>query len=363
MFAFSLMLGACGQDGVEIDWTTDLGAGGLAGVTALGDLLVVAGSGTDDEFTLLGLDPSGNVLWEGELPLAPSPFLTSVDGMLDGQQFVAAGTTAGDVLDTGVLIVAYSQAGRVQWEVAFDRSTGYDTGSEVATGEDSIVVAGTTDYFEDEGPSRGFIASLNLDGTIKWTLEPLPSGGGDLALSGVDILFTGDIVVAGRSDDTPWIAQYDSAGNEVWQQSVRGRWLKGSANGVAAVPGGAVFVGSVTDVDEIPYYDTWLAVYSAQGDLAWERAIDINGGYDIASAVAVSGDRIFLTGTARLGYWSGEFAGQGETVWIDEYDPGDLSENYGTDIAVHRGSPVAVGEVGITDVWGRGRKWARRYNE
>jgi hypothetical protein len=164
------------------------------------------------------------------------------------------------------------------------------------------------------------------------------------------------------------VADPDTTPDYTWEVSTQG-----AAFAVATTADGDIVVAGTRAGD------VWLASFDAEtGDELWSTTRDWMGGPDEGVSLAVSGDAIYVVGTAwtggnadptncedpevcpqYYGIWFAEFAGDGTLLWDEVYAPEPNSENEGTGVAIASdGYPVVVGQL---DPSADGGAWIRRY--
>lgn len=149
------------------------------------------------------------------------------------------------------------------------------------------------------------ITTLKYDaaGTLLWSVH-YNNGGTDQA-NAITLDQSGNVYVTGFSDGTTTgndyvTIKYDANGNQVWATRYNGTGNSiDRANAILVSTSGEVYVtGSATNTSGNTDYLT--IKYNASGVQQWTRAFNGTGnGNDVAVAIGLAGNRIFVTGTSR----------------------------------------------------------------
>ena len=234
--------------------------------------------------------------------------------------------------NNGLLVVALTAAGALDWVVALDGSArvfaqgvGVDAAGDVyLTGW--IGGPGTVDL--DPGPGETtlatndldlFVASFDAAGTFRWAFDiGTPAGqpstqvrGYDLAVDATGVLVTGSFRTTIDFDPGPadaplvaegtdgYVARYTTDGAFVWANRFGPSFLLDVGYGIAAVgDGGALVAGSVEDFET--QEDLYVARLDASGVTVWSHQLGTEGGtptdLDEFVGAAVLGDRAVVAG-------------------------------------------------------------------
>lgn len=147
---------------------------------------------------------------------------------------------------------------------------------------------------------------------------------------GVDSL--GNIYVTGYSWGASWpvdydmfVAKYDSAGNQIWQQRFEketGIW----SFGIAVDPSGNAYVTGVTS----NFQGTFIAKYDSAGNQVWVKWYEGNL-YNRGIAIGPSGNLYAIGGFGDV--YISKYDSDGNQLWVKNFGMTDLSD-YGYAISV-----------------------------
>jgi TolB-like protein len=197
---------------------------------------------------------------------------------------------------------AYAAPGSLLWGDNFDREgTGYDVATPIAVTGTTVFVAGATETSAG-GAAFTVRAYSAKDGSLLW----------------------GD--------------NFDREGD-----------LDDIANAVA-VQGKKVFVAGLTETSAGGAAFTVRAYSAKDGSLLWENFFDREGtGYDVATAIAVTGTTVFVAGATETSAGGAAFtvraysAKDGSLLWRDNFDREGTGDDVATTMAVR--SRVSVAEA------------------
>jgi TolB-like protein len=228
---------------------------------------------------------------------------------------------------------------RVRWSDSFDREgAGWDWALSVAVKDNRLFTAGMTETAS--GGSVFSIRAYNANGgQLLWENhydreEALGDGAGDVAVE------DGRVFVAGWSQTSAGgysfsVRAYDAIGGRLlWENHFdREGELEDWANKIV-VKGNKVFAVGATETEAGGFALTVRAYDACTGRLLWQNYYDREGaGWDVAYAVTVEGDKVFVGGTTETTEGGFAFtvrvydARNGSLLWQDNYDrEGNLSD-------------------------------------
>jgi outer membrane protein assembly factor BamB len=314
-------------------WSADLAPGeGRAVAPALGGGALVAGNEGGDAL-LASSDATGARAWSASYPGAAWQGLAA---LADGSAAVT-GVSHGATEDA--LTALYDADGRLQWVRAI-RTAATDEGRGIAASQQGLFVVGTTGLdvlasrYDPDGthrwarrlgsaaeehgeavamlPDGPALVGWDYDGArnrlLLWHLDELGAvvwqrsvawPGSSLRGHAASSDAQGDLLVGGVLADAggsrPFAAKFDKRGELSWLR-VLDTMPQGAAYGIAAdALGGAVLAGSAAGFPSAR--DWFLARFTPQGGLAWEKRFD-TGGEDEARGVALDGGLLTVGGTA-----------------------------------------------------------------
>jgi len=319
------------------DWGTAAATDGSGGVYVGGWTFGSLGgpsAGSRDAW-LARYDSAGSQLWVRQLGTANGEVAAGMSPDASGGVYVT-GYTAGSLWGPSfggvdVWLARYDSAGNQLWIDQFGTSSGEEARAATPDGSGGVYVCGNT---------AGNLGASN-------------AGSGD-----------------------PWLARYDSAGNQLWVRQF-GSSAPEYAQAAAPDGSGGVYMGGATwgnlAATHAGAEDAWLARYDGSGNQLWVRQLGTSAA-DLASAcapAAVGG--VFLTGwtNGRLGgtkiggtdSWLARYDGAGNQDWIQQV--GTYDTDYGWAAAPDASGGVYMG--GLTSGNFRGPKagggdaWLARY--
>jgi hypothetical protein len=273
-------------------------------------------------------------------------------------------------------IAAYDLAsGAERWRV-FRRSRAYDSLLDLAVSPDGrtvVATGGAYDGFPVGTATDSRIVTVAFDaatGAERWaaTWDARPDGtdNGKVVAFAPDsrLVFVGGITTATAGDlDYVTLAFDARTGKRRWAQVYRGLGTGGvdALYDLAASPGGdRVYVtGESAGAREFDLDYATVAYDTRKGKQAWASRQD-RGGVDRAGALAVDGDRVFVTGDSYVGPGGADFdaltvalrAADGTVAWEKRlggagYDAGRALVAGGGRVIVTTQSPGASSDEGL----------------
>lgn len=327
----------------------DHGAGVAVGKD--GSVYVVGTTWVDNQYNNLILrkyTATGTLLWSKTYnsPLSWDDGGSGIAIAPDGSIYVT-GWTEANLQAQNVLLLKYTAAGTLLWTRTYNSaSSGAEEGRGVAVGRDgSVYVAG-----QGQVPGQDYEALLlkySATGNRLWvrtyggTAKGWDSGAGVAVSSDGYVYMTGFVVNGplGEDERTLFLRKYSTAGTLKWGRLYAGidsYWDWG--NGVAAAPGGYVYVTGVTRAGTL-----LLHKYSSAGARVWGRYIADEEGFGVA--VGPDGG-VYVTGqnrvAAKLNLSLRKFSASGTPLWGRLYDGPDKWWETGTGVAAGPDNSVCV---------------------
>ncbi len=331
---------------------------------------MVAGDGCDVDCT----ETVDTTLWTdvvgGGAAVEEAAQGVAVDGM---GNIVVAGWIVEIVALPDVWVRKYAPDGTVLWTQTLDVSMGFaDRAFGVDVGpDDTIALVGSSDVAVNMRDI--WLAKLDADGNTLWQQNVDGPSGKDDVGHGVAVDSTGNVwatgfVRVGAGDDDTWVAKYDPAGNQLFDEVVAGpAELEDHGQDVDVDADGNAFVAGYVSTEEFAS-DVWLRKYAPDGTEAWTVTFDSsNHGVDEAHGVAVAPDgTVGVAGVTALtaindNVWLGRYANEdGTLIWQKDFGGPEILDDRGLGVASDStGAFVVAGFKGLarvdTDAWVR--KW------
>lgn len=233
-----------------------------------------------------------------------------------------------------IWLAKYDSNGDRQWIQQFGSSS-VDAPLEIATdNEGNLYLTGVTKgdlekTDSESGVYQGWLAKYDSDGNQVW-IRQFADNLTDTSFS-IDVDDQSNIYLSGFTieetegiasfQDDPWIAKYDSDGNQQWYQ-VFGTSDLDENYGVAVSNDGSVYATGWTVGDlggnNAGLYDIWLAKHDNNGQQQWIQQFGTQD-YEFSWGIDTdSQGNIYLTGWT-LGDLEGSNAGSSDT-WLAKYD-------------------------------------------
>ena len=227
--------------------------------------------------------------------------LSSGDFMVGGISGSAAAGSA-----SNAYLARLAPDGSIMWQKEYSSGIGGGSIHVVReTRDNGLVVAGRS------GQHFRWIAGLDQDGEIIWqkqTKEDYWAKIRDLQVtSDLGFIAVGEVWPRGPGDPDMWIGKFDSNGNVLWQKMVGVYQKYERAHSVLETDDGSFIVAGSTTPDHSPYhslqkhpdggylyggYETKMWKFSPDGNLIWQKDLDIHPGIKFWVAHISAGDEI-----------------------------------------------------------------------
>lgn len=260
-----------------------------------------------------------------------------------GNVYVAGGTKG------NILLAKYNSQGDREWLQDFG-SSGSELANEIVSDpEGNLYLVGVTDgdlVNENSGSVDVWLAKYNSDGERLW-IRQFGTALVDLSYS-VDVDDAGNVYLSGHSGKAaaeeerelsllgqtldPWVAKYDSDGNQLWFQELEINGLS-EAYGVVADGSERIYATGWTLGDfgekNAGLYDTWLARLDSDGNLLWNQQFgsedyEFPWGIDTDSQgnVYTTGWTLGDLGNVNAGSydpWLAKYDSDGNQIWTRQF--------------------------------------------
>ncbi|MCT7956041.1 SBBP repeat-containing protein [Laspinema palackyanum] len=154
---------------------------------------------------------------------------------------------------------------------------------------------------------------------------------------------------------SPWVAKYDTNGEPLWEARLETNYTAFSSTKVALDPFGAVYLTgySMNSHGDRSFSGPWLAKYNSNGEQEWFKPLEMEGLERAEGLVIDPAGNISLTGTTRAdlvqgnsrNIWVAQYNTNGEQLWIEQLGSSEFDTVLG--IAVDGGGNLYL--AGSTD--------------
>ncbi len=246
---------------------------------------------------------SWNKTWGGD----DDDFANSIIKTSDGGYVIAGNTRSYGAGGEDAFIAKYTSDGTLSWDKTWGGLEDERANSIIQTSDGGYVIAGSTWSF-DAGYSDAFIAKYTPDGTLSWN----KTWGGDSFLDGADSIIQtsdGGYAITGNTDSfgagysDAFIAKYTSDGTLSWNKTWGGDFFDRAYSIIQNSDGGYVITGDTWSYGA-GERDAFIAKFTSDGTLSWDN---IWGGTDYESAYSVveSTDGGFVIAGSTNSYGAG----------------------------------------------------------
>jgi len=333
------------------DWTSAVIATGAGEVIVAGNLIDKTTSALGPVW-LSRIGDNGLPYWkrtyDGELGTVTSLVETSAGFALLRKR--GSGTY-------GAYVIATDAEGNRRWAKQLGVAVDARGDALVATSKGLIVVGS----FEESSPSfryRGWIARLDLDGTMR--SETVEDG---LLWTHASAIQGGNVAMCGHGDGSTTCAMETDAGTPLWRRKLPLDWAMSK---IAVAPDGGLFVAGTKQDLTAPLPNggfashLWVAKLDAKGELVWqrERRLPARGYISVQALVATPDGGLALNGYTDEGRIFGEkppsdvvmwrwyvarYDATGTTSWAKGYAPTGPNGGQGRGVAACKEGLILLG--------------------
>lgn len=295
------------------------------------------GPGINDDYWVVALDASGNILWDNTIGGSGKDDLMSATNTIDGG-FLLIGTSDSPAdfdksepnlgaIGNDYWVVKLNSTGNIEWQNTIGGSN-YDLAADVIQTADGGYLVGGSSYSpisgdKTESPVPGastgdyWVLKLDAAGNIVW--QNTIGGNHNDVLYAIIETQSGEFLLCGNSlsgsgyDKTEpltgalllndiWIVKIDATGNVIWDNTIGttkadfGRDIIQSVNGNYIVAG---YTSGQAEIDKkeqcFGVNDFWLLELNIDGDINWQNTIG-SSSEDYLQTVIQKSDGTILTG-------------------------------------------------------------------
>jgi len=273
------------------------------------------GAGRDD-FYVVKLDSSGNVLWTKTIGGSSDDGASSIMQSSDGGYVVAGETRSFGAGEDDFYVVKLDSNGNVVWTKTIGGSDLDVATSIIQSSDGGYVVAGYT-YSFGAGAADFYVVKLDSSGNVVWT-KTIGGSFWDFAHSIIQSS-DGSYVVAGWTESFGegngdiYLVKLDSSGNVVWTKTIGGSYNDGAGSIIQSSDGGYVVAGYTYSFGA-GAADFYVVKLDSSGNVVWTKTIG-GSSDDGASSIIQSSDGGYVVAG---GTWS--FGAGGWDIYVVKLD-------------------------------------------
>ena len=270
----------------------------VAGYTYSNDGNVTGNHGLND-YWVVKLDSSGCLVWQRCLGGSKDDYAQSVQQTADGGYVVAGWASSNDGNVSGnhggddYWVVKLDGSGNIVWQKCLGGSSWDEAYSVQPTADGGYIVAGLTNSNDgnvsgNHGGLDYWVVLLNGSGNIVWQ-RCLGGSGEDVAFS-VQQTPVGGYVISGLTGSNDgnvsgnhgqedfWVVSLDGSGNLVWQRCLGGSSWEYARDVQPTADGGYVVAGyTYSNDDDVSgnhgELDFWVVLLNSSGDIVWQKCL------------------------------------------------------------------------------------------
>ncbi|WP_460955204.1 beta strand repeat-containing protein [Spirosoma litoris] len=313
----------------------------VAGYTASTNGIVTGNHGGDD-YWIVKLDASGNLLWQKTFGGTQDDQANAITASSDGGYVVAgqAMSRNGDVSGNHGLddywIIKLDASGNLLWQKTLGGTSTDQANAITASSDGGYVVAGQAmsrngDVSGGHGSYDYWIVKLDASGNLLWqkafggtqddfaqAITGSPDGG--YVVTG-ELRSTDEDVVGNHGGFDAWVIKLDASGNLLWQKALGGTGNDYNQAITTSLDGGYTVAGysQSTNGDASGNHgsmDCWVVKLDAAGNLLWQKMLG-GTGWDTAQTLLRTPDgELVVAGVT--GSDNGDVSGgySGDDTWV-----------------------------------------------
>jgi hypothetical protein len=303
----------------------------LSGYTTSNDGDVSGNEGFQD-YWILKVDASGNILWDKNFGFAGSDQAYKAFQTTDGGYFitgffdVSASGGAGNDLQRGVVHgvgefwgIKLDANGNKEWRRYFGGTNNDRSYDAWQTADGGFLMTGTSesvdfDKIDPKGSYDYWAVRLTPSGDLVWTKSfggaEIDNSYASLKTNDGNYIMVGDSrssdqdVTSPRGNADAWMVKFDDNGNKIWQKSFGGSQFDTTHSIVQRANGDYILAGHSRSSDgdlqsNNGVNDAWILVVDNNGALKFEKSVG-GSGLDFASeAIETSDSKILAVGDSE----------------------------------------------------------------
>jgi uncharacterized repeat protein (TIGR02543 family)/uncharacterized delta-60 repeat protein len=303
----------------------------VAGYTGYSEL-----SGTDYDFWVLKLTPTGNIEWQCSYGGIEVDSAKSIQQTNDGGYIVAGYTESFGAGGQDFWVLKLDSTGAVEWQKTYGGAFDEIAHSIQQTSDGGYIVAGSACLF-GPGGSDSWVLKLTSTGDIVW--QRRYDGSSIEHATSIQQTSDGGYIVAGYTNSFGagemdfWVLKLTSTGDIEWQQTY-GRSDWDLAYSIQQTSDGGYIVAGWTETFGPEDWRFWILKLTSAGEIEWQYAYG-EGSQNVASSVQQTIDggyvvagRAFSRDAGGYNLWVLKLTSIGDIEWQRIYDGSRDEEAY-----------------------------------
>ena len=266
-------------------WTRELGDLGKAdpirslAITSDSNYVIAGATETyspfasDQNYWLVKMDTSGNILWQNNYGGSETDYAICVDTMSDGGYILGGFTQSYGAGQNDIYVVKTDPNGNLDWEKWFGLSS-YDSGAIKSLENEHVIVYGAYNYENPNTPgelaSHAVAMELDENGDQVWfneysefnLLDPnyyiFDEGFNSVQVVSDGYIFSGQTMDSLDGIPLGWAVKVDFSGNQIWSRTFRQRNSANYFYDVLVLPDGDVIFSGFVWPEGSLSQDGWL---------------------------------------------------------------------------------------------------------
>lgn len=285
------------------------------------------------DYWVLKLEENGTTTWQKTYGGSDEDFLSFVEQTADGG-YILGGTSKSDISgdknedsqgDEDYWVLKIDSSGNILWQNTIGGSGTDDLGSMVETDDGGYLLVGNStsgisgdrtiprDIFSDV-----WVVKLNSSGAIMWQ-NVYVSYGNAHEVSGLvktndgGYVITSSVILTLGFNDPFWVLKIDASGNQVWDRVIEGNFEDTNPK-ISTTNDGGYIVAATSNSDAFVdktensingSYDFWILKLDENGTITWQNTIGGNS-YDSVGSIFEYNDGGYLVSGSSNSNISGD---------------------------------------------------------